>query len=402
MPRLAIVTSHPIQYHAPLFRMLAERVDLDVYYGHEQDSAGQAAAGFGVHFDWDVPLLGGYRHHFLRNVSRTPGVSAFRECDTPEIGRTLADGRYDACLITGWYLKAYLQALLACRRLGVPALSRGDSQLATRDASVWGRVKYLPYRVLLAQFRAHLYVGQANGAYLRHFGVPDSHLFFSPHFVDNAFFAARADEARTNGRRLALRTSASAGDGDCLVLFVGKLIPKKRPLDFVEAVARAARQNPRIRGLIVGSGPLQEQVNERIRALAAPVSCAGFRNQTELPAYFASSDALVLCSDAGETWGLVVNEAMACGVPVLVSRACGSVHDLVSEHTGDSFTVGDIDGLVAVMGRMALRLEQERTRIRAAVLERISHYSCAAATEGILHALSSVVVPAGSESWTLR
>ena len=399
MPRLAVVTSHPIQYHAPLFRALAQRVELDVFYGHEQTAAGQAAAGFGVAFEWDVPLLGGYNHRFLRNVSRTPGVSAFGECDTPEVGQVLAEGRYDACFITGWYLKSYLQALLACRRLGIPVLSRGDSQLATRQASVWGLAKYVPYRLLLAQFAAHLYVGDANRAYLRHFGVPESKLFFSPHFVDNAFFATRADDARASGAHTRVRGAAGAAEADCLLLFLGKLIEKKRPLAFVEAVARAARRNPRVRGVIVGSGPLQDTVDARIETLAAPVMCVGFRNQTELPAYFAAADALVLPSDAGETWGLVVNEAMACGVPAIVSEACGSARDLIRDDTtGLRFALDDIDGLAAAICRMADRLADDRLTIRRAVLARIAGYSCEAAVDGVMHALAAVTSRHNSES----
>ena len=401
MPRLAIVTSHPIQYHSPLFRALAQRVDLDVYYGHQQDAAGQAAAGFGVAFEWDVPLLGGYRHHFLQNVSATPGVSAFGECDTPEVGRVLAEGRYDACLITGWYLKSYLQALVACRRLGIPALSRGDSQLATRQASLWSLAKYLPYRALLAQFAGHLFVGQANRAYLRHFGVPESKLFFTPHFVDSTFFATRAAEARTSGAAVDIRRRAGVDDDGRLMLFVGKLIDKKRPLDFVDAVARAASTDTRIRGLIVGSGALQPAVDARIQATGAPVTCAGFRNQTELPSYFAAADALVLASDAGETWGLVVNEAMACGVPALVSTACGCARDLVADdETGYTFPLGDIDALARAMSRMADRLTHAPRAVRDAVLTRISGYSCERAADGVVEALTRVTASTRVRSTT--
>ena len=117
------------------FTQLAERVDLDVYYGHQQDAAGQGEAGFGVAFDWDVPLLGGYAHHFLPNVARHPGVSRFADCDTPTIGARLEGGRYDACLITGWYLKSYLQALLACR----PSLTENPARLLVIDDHIAGR-----------------------------------------------------------------------------------------------------------------------------------------------------------------------------------------------------------------------------------------------------------------------
>jgi len=127
--RLAVVASHPVQYHAPLYRRLAEQVDLEVFYAHRATSDDQAKAGFGVGFDWDVDLLSGYRSTFLRNVAANSGVSYFRGCDTPDIGTCLEAGRFDAVLIQGWYLKCFLQAAFAGKRRGIPVLSRGDSHL---------------------------------------------------------------------------------------------------------------------------------------------------------------------------------------------------------------------------------------------------------------------------------
>src|SRR4051794_3215076 len=129
--RLAVVVSHPIQYQAPWFRALAEVTDLHVFFCHQQDAAGQAAAGYGVAFEWDVPLLDGYRHSWLTNVAKQPDVSRFAGCDTPGVYDELRRGSFDACVISGWYLKSYLQSLWACRRLGIRVLSRGDSHLAT-------------------------------------------------------------------------------------------------------------------------------------------------------------------------------------------------------------------------------------------------------------------------------
>src|SRR5437868_9871325 len=117
--RLAVVASHPIQYQAPLFRALAGMLDLDVYFAHRATAADQAAAGFGVDFEWDVDLLSGYDHYFLRNVSRAPGTSYFRGCDTPEIRARLDRHHYDAVLVMGWYLKSFWQSVAAARSRGI-------------------------------------------------------------------------------------------------------------------------------------------------------------------------------------------------------------------------------------------------------------------------------------------
>lgn len=393
MHRLAIVTSHPIQYHSPWFRALAQVTDLHVFYCHQQDAAGQAGAGFGVAFEWDVPLLGGYSHTFLRNQAADPGVFAYGGCDTPEIVDRLRDGRFDACVITGWYLKSYMQALGGARQLGIPALSRGDSQLATNRPWIWSAAKYLPYRVLMNRFAAHLYVGSANRDYLRHYGVSDTRLFFTPHFVDNEFFSTRAAIARQDGSVVELRRSLGIDPDDFTFVFIGKLIEKKRPTDFVRAVAAARHSGLRVRGLVIGSGPLNDSVRQLAQALDAPVSFAGFQNQSALPRYLAASEALVLASDGGETWGLVANEAMACGLPAIVSSAAGCGRDLIDEgQTGYRFPMGNVDQLSRSMVALAALVRDNPERVAKAVAARSAQYSCAAAVDGTLAALDAVAV----------
>jgi glycosyltransferase involved in cell wall biosynthesis len=392
MYRLAIVASHPIQYQAPWFRALAETTDLTVFFCHRQQPADQAKAGFGVAFDWDVPLLQGYRHEWLTNRSSAPDVSRAGGCDTPEIGDILRDGNFDACIVSGWYLKSYIQAIHACRRHRIPVLLRGDSHLHTPRPKLVSFAKYLPYRWLLGGVDGHLYVGTANKDYLRHFGVPESRLFFVPHFVDNDFFAERAARAREAQAGLSLRASLGAGESTSLFLFGGKLIQKKRPLDFVRALALAREKTSEVAGVVVGDGPLFSETQELTRRLSAPVAFAGFRNQTELPAYFAASDGLVLPSDGRETWGLVVNEAMACGLPAVVSRAAGCAADLIDDgETGYQVDVGNVDQLSQAMLAVHDRRLRDPQSFRPAVLKKISHYTIAAAVKGTLGAVQTVV-----------
>src|SRR2546423_2765092 len=203
--RLAILATHPIQYYAPWFRHLAQQFDLEVLYVHQQDSAGQSAAGFGVNFDWDVPLLDGYRYRWLRNVSPRPTLQTFSGCDTPELYQLIDPDNYDALLVLGWNRKAFIQGIRAAWRNKVSVLARGDSQLQTNRSLLKRALKFIPYRCFLPRIDAHLYVGQRNREYLSHYGVPDRHLFFSPHFVDNDFFSGRAETARNSGAARRLR-----------------------------------------------------------------------------------------------------------------------------------------------------------------------------------------------------
>ena len=123
--RLGILASQPIQYQAPLFRALAQRLDLQVYCAHRQTPREQAAAGFGVAFDWDVDLLSGYESRFLQNVSAEPGGEGFAGYDAPEIAAIIERSRFDAFLVMGWHAKSYWQAIRACWATGTPVLVRG-------------------------------------------------------------------------------------------------------------------------------------------------------------------------------------------------------------------------------------------------------------------------------------
>jgi len=391
MHRLAIVASHPIQYQAPWFRALATVTDLTVFFCHRQDAKGQADAGFGVAFEWDVPLLEGYRSRWLTNVAAEPGVSSFRGCDTPEIADEIARGEFGACIVSGWYLKSYLQAIRACRKHGVKLMVRGDSQLATPRSRAVALAKHLPYRWLLQRFDAHLYVGERNREYLVHYGVEEDRLFHVPHFVDNAFFAARAEEARRNGTARALRAELGCNDRSMVVLFAGKLIEKKRTADLIKAARLARSTGLDVRAIVVGSGPLETDLRSLARNENVPALFTGFRNQSEIPTCFAAADAIALPSDGGETWGLVVNEAMACGLPALVSRAAGCGHDLVSNgETGYVFETGNIQAFADAMRALHCTLDESPDRLRTSVAARIKRYSVEAAVGGTLRALDAV------------
>jgi glycosyltransferase involved in cell wall biosynthesis len=188
---------------------------------------------------------------------------------TPAVRSCLASGRFDACIVNGWYLKSYLQAIRSCRALGMPVLVRGDSHLKGRGRTVRSVVKYLPYRWMLKQIDAHLYVGRANYAYLRHFGVPVERLFFAPHFVENERFRTRADQARRDGTVAAIRRSLGATTESVVFLFAGKLIAGKRAADFIHATAETARRDGHVRGIVVGSA---ENSAEPGRGAGSPVT----------------------------------------------------------------------------------------------------------------------------------
>ncbi|MBP0581174.1 glycosyltransferase family 4 protein [Labrys sp. LIt4] len=379
--RLAILTSHPIQYQAPIFRELARRMDLEVFFAHRPTPRQQADAGFGVAFDWDIDLLAGYPNRFLANKASNPGVDNFFGCDTPAIAQALREGSFDALLVCGWALKSYLQAIAAARRLAMPVLVRGDSHLLTPRRRLKAWTKRAVYPRLLRFFDAALYVGQNSLAYYRHYGYPPERLHFSPHCVDTDWFAARA----TTQARQALRSSLSIGEASRAIAFVGKLVERKRPLDLIEAAALCGAGGREIEVVIAGDGPLREAVQARATQLGVRLHFLGFRNQSEMPAVYAACDGLALASSGQETWGLVANEAQACGRPVIVSDQCGCAPDLAADRdTGRVFETGNVGALAAALADLPTG-----TATRSALAALACRYGVGAAADGIEAGLAS-------------
>jgi glycosyltransferase involved in cell wall biosynthesis len=336
---LAIVTSHPIQYQAPLFRALAKGVDLDVFFSHRASRQDQARAGYGVEFEWDLDLLTGYRHEFLANVSKNPGLNHFFGCDTPEISERIGSGRFDAVLVMGWHLKSMWQAIFAARRQHIALLVRGDSQLGSPRSGVRRLAKKMVYPPALRLFDAALYVGQRSKKYYEYYGYAADRLFFSPHCVDEKWFAMRA----TTEAGHVLRTKMGINISQPVALFAGRLVDFKRPFDLIDATALLAERGRAVELLIAGSGPLENEVRNRAQRSGTSVHFLGFQNQSAMPAIYAAADVLVLPSNAAETWGLVANEALACGRPIVVSDATGCAPDLAGDGScGRVYPMGNI------------------------------------------------------------
>lgn len=377
--RLAVLTSHPVQYYAPLFRELAQRVDTHVFFAHRATAAQQSAAGFGVAFDWDIDLTDGYSNEFLTNVARSPGTGSFNGCDTPQIGSRLRAGGFDALLVTGWHLRSYWQGIADARRQGLAVLVRGDSQLGTPRRWILRNAKEVVYPAMLRAFDAALYVGTNSKAYYQHYLYSRDRLFHSPHCVDNARFAAHA----TASARLILRKQLGIPEPDYVVLFAGKLLSPKRPLDVVDAIAQLRREGMSVRLMVVGSGALDQELRARAAATAVPLHMLGFRNQSQMPEAYAAADLLVLPS-AHETWGLVCNEALASGTPIVVSDAVGCAPDLAADGSaGRVFEVGNILSCAHAIGDVL-----SAPPSRDALAKKSDSHSVGKAVDGILEALA--------------
>jgi glycosyltransferase involved in cell wall biosynthesis len=208
--------------------------------------------------------------------------------------------------------------------------------------------------------------------------------------VDTDYF--ESETRRLGAQRNVLRARWGLDDSAVVFLFVGKFIEKKRPLDFVNAIERANARldGTRVAGLMVGDGPLRGLCEEVVRRKDIPIKFAGFLNQSQISQAYVAADSLILPSNGGETWGLVVNEAMACGLPCFVSDQVGCGPDMIiSSETGASFAVGNIQELGKLLAEFAAdrkRIERMAERAR----EQSKKYSLRVAVARTVQAVEMV------------
>lgn len=376
--RVAILASHPVQYQAPWFAALAAApgLDVEVLFGM-LPTAEQQGAGFGHAFAWDVPLTEGYPYRVLDNVAAQPSLRDPEGIVTPTVGRVLRELDPHVVLATGWQNRGLRQGIQAAHRQRRRLVLRAESSDLAPRRLAW----HLLMRLYLRRFHAVLPIGSANRRFYRRHGVAPDRLFDAPYFVPTAHLPPC--ESWPDLRQVARRRWGIAADA-CVVVFVGKVEAKKRPLDLVAALALGVRP---LHLLVVGTGPLEGDVREAVVTAGVPATFAGFLNQAEIGAAYAAADVLVLPSDHGETWGLVVNEAMAMGLCVVVSDQVGCAEDLcVPGRTGWRYPCGNVAALAACLAEVAADPARARAWGRQA-REHVKAWSLEAAVAGTLAAI---------------
>ena len=320
MKKLAIVCTHPVQYNSPWFELLARRGKLavKVFYTWSQTEQGpKYDPDFKKVVEWDIPLLSGYDHVFVPNAAKAPGSHHYQGVHNPTLNKTIAAWQPDAVLVIGWAFKSHL-ACLRHFKGKIPVLFRGDSTLLDEGKGF----KTVVRRIFLTWVYRHidkaLYAGANNRAYFKAHGLKEKQLVPAPHAIDNNRFLTLSEQQKKTVEDL-----------------------KSELLKLAERLA-----DPRFVFLLIGNGPLEEELkakaagDERIRFLP-------FQNQSAMPAVYALGTVFILPSQGpGETWGLGANEAMASGLPVVLSSKVGGAVDLVGEN-GLLFPAGETDEVVS-------------------------------------------------------
>jgi glycosyltransferase involved in cell wall biosynthesis len=363
-PRLAVVMSHPIQHFVPLFVRLAalREVDLKVFYCCDWGVREYRDPGFGKSFAWDIPMLDGYEHEFLP-IPKRPESLSFFQIDNPDVAQRLEAFQPDVVWIHGYSHRTSWRALKWARGRA-KVLYFGDSELLSQRGWKAKAAKRLIVPRYFRRCDGFLTIGDNNEAYYRHYGVDDRKMFRGSFPIDlNRFRSAIA--GLSSADRDQVRAKLGLTPDAVVALFVGKLIDIKRPFDFVEAIASLQNSSPHIEGLIVGSGPLENEVRERARALGVEdrIRFSGFVNQTDIPKTLWAGDIIAMCSSK-DPHPLAVSESMAVGNAVVASDRVGCVGPTDAARPGVNAVVYEC-GDVAQLAGHSKSLAADRPRLTA-------------------------------------
>ncbi|NOZ34236.1 MAG: glycosyltransferase family 4 protein [Chlorobi bacterium] len=339
MKKLAIIITHPIQYYSPLFKLLSERkkIRIKVFYTWEQSKKKVFDKKFGKEIKWDIPLLDGYDYTFVKNISKNPNSGTFNGVINPDLNKEIKDWNADAILVFGWNHHSHFKAMRYFKGK-IPVYFRGDSTLIDILPKFRKFARNLTLSFIYKFVDFAFYVGTNNKAYYKKFGLKENQLIFAPHAVDNDRFSDTIGEY--SEKAVLWRTKLGFSNNDIVFLFVGKFEKKKNPLLLTEV----AKYFLQYKFLFVGNGKLESEMKKKA---GKNVIFIPFQNQSLMPVVYRLGDVYVLPSQGpDETWGLAVNEAMACGNAVLVSDKVGCAIDLVKNNeNGFIFNSKNIDDL---------------------------------------------------------
>jgi len=345
MKRLAIVTTHPIQYYAPVFKLLHERgnIAINVYYTWGEASLKKYDPGFQKLIQWDIPLLDGYPYEWVSNTAIDKGSHHFKGIITPVLNQQIEDWKPDAVLVFGWAYKGHLSAMRYFKDK-LPVFFRGDSTMLNQAPGLTSVIKKVFLRWIYRKVDYAFYVGINNKMYFKIYGLRDEQLIFTPHAIDNEKF-----NACHNKKALALRSSLNLLADDILVLFAGKFEQTKNPGILIESFKTI--KAPNLHLLFVGNGVLEAELKSKA-AFDGRIHFLDFQNQSVMPVLYQAADLFCLPS-VGESWGLAVNEAMAAGRAVLVSDKVGCAVDLVKNNiNGEIFKSKSVNELTDALVRL--------------------------------------------------
>ncbi len=373
IPRLLIVTEIIAPYRIPVFNALAQRgeIDLHVLFLSETDPGLRRWRVYKdeIHFSYEV--LPSWRKRFGDfSLLLNRGVRTALERRNPDI--VLCGGYSDGA---SW------QAAYWCKARSIPFLLWSESTALDRRRS-FRTVEWIKKR-FLSLCRAFVVPGKSSFEYLGKLGAPEGSIFTAPNAIDVRFFSSRAEQARSNPAEVRARHALPPR----YFLFVGRLIEAKGVFDLIAAYAQLDVETRSEVGLIfAGAGAAHQGLKQKSSAIEGHIGFLDFVHREDLPAVYALADALMFPTHS-DPWGLVVNEAMACGLPVVGTKVAGCARDLIASG-GNGLVVAphDVRALTQAMQTLAADSTLRR-QMGECSQRRIQAFSPEAWAQGVVEAV---------------
>ncbi len=368
--RLVLLTEIIAPYRIPVLNALAgsEKLDLHVIFLAETDETSRQWRVYKDEIRFSYQVLPAWRRRVGKsNLLLNRGVSGALSAARPEV---IICGGYN--YVASW------QALSWARRHAVEFVlwSESNHQDARRG---WSWVEFLK-SYFLRHCDRFVVPGKMSFEYLKALGSAEKNIFIAPNAVDNTLFAEQAERIRSSAAAFWEKLKLP----ERFILFAGRLVPEKGVFDLLEAYAKLDETLRTEVGLVfAGDGVCRQSLTERAAQISPGRVCfPGFAQREELAGIYALAEVLILPTHS-DPWGLVVNEAMACGLPVIVSSVAGCSADLVEDGwNGYVVPHRDIDKLSGAIGSL-LRQPDLRQGMGAHSREKIQNYSPEACAAGL-------------------
>lgn len=367
MKKLAIITTHPIQYQIPLFKSLKKKgIKFKVFFASKHGVVkNKIDPEFLRKVKWDInsDMLKGYESKFSK--VQKYNVNDFR-LYYDNIERELSEGNFNYILILGWNNIHYLRAIYFAVKNKIKILLRVETNLKFTKNLIKKILKKIVLKFFFKKVSYFLSIGKLNKEFYISHGVKKNKILSAPYFVDNDFFNISLNKKNTK-KKLKFENKK-------IILFVGKLIKRKNPFEFLK-IAELNRDKINLHFVIIGDGILKKKCVEYIKNLnLTNVSLLGFVNQNKIREYYKVSDLMIVTSFY-ETWGLNINEAFASNVPVICSHDCGASSDLVvNKKTGFVYKTGNINDLNKKIN-LILHDKKLASAMLKNIKKKIKHYS---------------------------
>lgn len=382
---LVVIASHPIQYQAPIYKTLHSKLQVPttVIYGSDFSVRGYDDKEFGTKFAWDVDLLEGYESVFLAQGDNAP--ASVKEVTADGLAKALKDqNSARAILLLGYHFRFDLKAFWLAKQTGLPLLFRSETTDHARSRTgIKSLLRDNFLKWFYQQFSYMLYIGKNSLQHYKRLGVREERLIFAPYCVNDVAF--RLDNESKRQLRKQMREELAISPDKIVILYSGKIVHRKG----TDLLINAARNLPEtLRNQIVlvflGDGELRSAMQALVQSSNPKLDArfTGFQNQSKLSQYYYVADMLAVPSRYDETWGLVVNEGLMHGLPVVVSDKVGCAPDLIKPGvTGEVFESESVESMAAALERAYQLVKNPSTQSHCKNL--VAGYSVEAAAKGI-------------------